>query len=223
MEAALWFVRQGPNEELRYSIRSFTTQFPDVPVFIVGDKPAWVRNVTFTQGNPHSEKPLNVWANLTLASQWDELPENIVIMMDDIYLMEPIAEIPMLYRGPLKTHLESLKHRQDWWSNSLKATAVALANAGISDPLSYELHTPFPCRKSLLAEALDRDPGTCPPQWRTLYGNLHRVPATLHPDVKINTHNRKNQTGAFISTSDQSFRLIKHVLANKFPNPSPHE
>jgi len=219
-DAFCYFVRPGDNEELRMSLRSVAKHYPDVPVYIVGDMPPWVRNVHYTPGNIFpGNKPWNVWYNLRLIAEWDEVPEDIVVMNDDMYILEPLDEIPVLYRSTLKEHLELLGERDDWWSRSLYHTADILPK----DALSYELHTPFPAKKSQLAKSLSIDPGTYPPQWRTLYGNhWHTNPAQAE-DVKVTRARHWLPEGPFASTHDMSFRWVKYHLHSLYPKPSVHE
>lgn len=219
MDAAVYIVRTGPNEELRYSLRSLHAHFPGTPVYIVGYKPDWVTGTAYLPGNHHHSKPLNVWGNLQLAANWDNVPENIVIFNDDIYILEPVPHIPTLYRGSLRAHIESLHNRTDWWTDSLERTAALLND----DALSYELHTPFPCQRTLMADTLNRDPGDNPPQWRTLYGNQWGIGGDQAPDVKLTPQHPSIPNGPFASTSDASFRWAKEQLRLRFRHPSPFE
>ena len=228
MTAFCWFVRAGQNEELRYSIRSVHTHFPDAPLFIVGDKPDWVTGVGFLKGNPTRTKHLNVWKNLEALAAWDEVPDDIVIMNDDFYITAPLTVIPMLYRGTLEDHIESLNSRVDWWLRSLHNTRRYLASRGITNPISYELHTPFPASRVKLREALTLAPRSSayfrdPPQWRTVYGNVHSVPATLAPDVKVKREIRQRLPRPFASSSDTTFTFAWDQLRRLYPDPSPFE
>lgn len=218
-EAIAYFVRSGPNEELRFSLRSVAKAYPDLPVFIVGDKPDWCHPDGFLPGNHWANKPLNVWGNLTLLAGWDQLPDRILVMMDDLYITGPVKDIPVLYRGALTEHLELVAHRSDEWAQSLRKTAEELP----PEALSYELHTPFPCSRVLLNDTLAREPGAVPPQWRTLYGNTHHVNPTRADDVKITNTRPAIPPGPFISTTDMSWRWVKHHLQRALPTPSPWE
>lgn len=218
MEAFVYIVRHGPNEELRYSLRSLHQHFPGIPIFIVGDMPSWCRPEGFLPGNHWKDKPSNVWGNLQLASTWTDVPEDIVIMNDDMYITGPVRKIPVLYRGPLADHVDSLRGRNDWWSHSIRHTASLLPE----DARSYELHTPFPCSRSRLAEVLNTDPGPHPPQWRTLYGNHHHGGRQADSDVKIPRRVEALPT-PFASTRDISFRLNRHIIDAAFPEPGPSE
>lgn len=219
-DAVAYFVRPGDNPELRVSLRSIHTYFPGKPVYIVGDKPDWVRNVQFLKGNPHDDKPQNVWANLVLLTNWDETPERLLLMMDDVYLTERVHHIPHQYRCTLEEHIQTLKHRADWWTGSLRHTATLLPE----DALSYELHTPFPCLKTQMAQTLSINPGPYPPQWRTLYGNQWVTGAKqAAEDVKIPARHRGHIPRPYASTTDTSFRWVRRQLLGMFPLPSPFE
>lgn len=218
MDAFVYIVRHGPNEELRFSLRSLHQHFPGTPVFIVGNMPSWCQPTGYLPGNHWKDKPSNVWGNLQLAAGWDALPDDIVIMNDDMYITGPVKKIPVLYRGPLADHVDSLRGRNDWWSHSMRHTASLLPE----DARSYELHTPFPCSRSLMHETLSIRSGLYPPQWRTLYGNQHHSGRRAKRDVKIARRTDALPT-PFASTRDISFRLNRRLLAQAFPDPSPHE
>lgn len=217
--AFCWFARPGENEELRFSLRTVHRFFPDAPLYIVGDKPDWVTGVAFLQGNRHGAKKLNVWDNLVLLADWDDVPDDIVIMNDDMFIVQPIRTIPVLYRGTLVDHIARLGDRDDWWTRSLQHTQRLLGPYA----LSYELHTPFPAKRSQLRESLAIDPGDDPPQWRTLYGNQWHTNPTIAKDVKITRAVKQVPHGPFISTTDQTFRFVRYMLLQIVPGPSPYE
>jgi hypothetical protein len=218
VDGIAYIVRPGENDELKFSLRSIDRHFPGVPVFIVGDMPDWCRPDGYLPGNRYDTKPLNVWDNLTLLTGWHELPDEIVVMNDDMYITAPIDHIPVLYRGTLQAHIRSLGARTDDWAQSLVTTAELLG----PDALSYELHTPFPCNRHRMAETLDRDPGQVPPQWRTIYGNQWHKDAVRADDVKIKrfvTH----LPSPFASTHDISFRFVRPALELTYTTPSRYE
>lgn len=221
-DAVLYFVRAGENEELRFSLRSVEKHLPGVPVFIVGDKPGWVQGVEYRKGNYRVDKPLNVWDNLLIGCLWDQVPEHLVVFNDDMYITEPVTEIPVLYRKSLAAHVASLADRTDWWGKSMRRTAELLPD----DALSYELHTPFPCRKSQMRDTmLNVDAGLTPPQWRTMYGNHWHTDPVKHPDVKLTKYHREIGTlpAPFASTNDVTFRWARPYLEALFPHPSRFE
>lgn len=220
-------VRPGDsNEELRYSLRSIEANLPHGRVWMVGHKPGWVRNVEHLPGNRHGSPQLNLWHNLLTACRHPEVSDEVVIFNDDFYVTTPIPKVPILYRGYLDDHLARprVQRGAEWWRQSLHTTLIALRTLGIDRPLSYELHVPFRADKAAMAEVLDRfatlDP-QCPPQWRTLYGNLHQIGGTQHPDCKAYTRAAVGEP--FHSTDDSSFRHFLAAFNRMFPRPSRYE
>lgn len=203
-------VRPGvKNEELRYSLRSVEANLPVESVTIVGYCPPWLKPDLFIAGNKHVDKQRNVFGNVRLACEHDGVPDEFVSMNDDFFVLAPVTEIPVVYRGRLADHLE-LIHRHGWWWKSMEATMRYLLEQGIEDPLSYDLHRPLPTVKrdmaKVLAEAADYQPRN-PPQWRTLYGNLAGIGGTQDADdVKVYSAKVEHRArGPFVSTTDSGF------------------
>lgn len=218
----LYFVRDGANEELRLSLRSVAANLPHERVWIVGDKPEWVKNVHFIQGNRRGSKWLNVFDNLRIACRKVDA-ERFVVMNDDFYITEPVTEIPPWHRGPLSKHIAMAGNGD--WGKSLAATKRFLEERGFDDPLSYELHVPVVMERDKLGTVLREAMGVrpVPPQWRTLYGNWWHVRSEPAPDVKAHRHEFSPTT--FLSTTDMTFHNSEpgRWLRARFPSPSPYE
>lgn len=222
-------VRPGDvNEELRFSLRSLHTNFPAVrQVWIVGHKPKWVHNVGHIEGNTGPNGHANVYRNVLAAMQHPDVADDVVVFNDDFHVTAPVTEPPIWYRSTLTEHIGLPRLRSagnTWWKQSLATTLVCLQAVGIPDPLSYELHVPLPAKKGLMAETLERFSAVTPdnpPQWRTLYGNLHTIGGVASADAKV------SRPGAlpkpFLSTSDAVWRQFARTLSSMFPDPSPWE
>ena len=223
MYDVVYVVREGDNnEELRYSLRSLSN-LPVRQVWIVGYKPTWVTGVGYIRGNPHiGVRPSNGYANILLACRSEEIPDEFLLFNDDFFITEPMGSVPTAYRGTLGDHLKGLgKSRSSWWGISLDRTMAELRKAGHEDPLSYELHIPFPTVKERMRETLERyrrvQPQN-PPQWRSLYGNEHRIGGVRYPDPKAHQGELRKP---FHSTEDGTW--MNFGLADMFTEPSPYE
>lgn len=221
-------VRPGDdNPELRHSLRSLAVHYPDHgTVWMVGHKPGWVRDVQHLPGNDTDSAQVNLWRNLVTAMNHPDVGDDVVIMNDDFYITTALDVIPTLYRGRLAEHLglARVQRGEAWWRNSLNATLVALQTLGHTDPISYELHVPFPVDKSAMADTLARFAAVTPdnpPQWRTLHGNLHNIDGTKHEDCKA--YRAGPMAQPFHSTDDRTFRYFRVQLDEMFPQPSPYE
>lgn len=223
-------VRPGEvNEELRFSLRSLHANVPDVgTVWVVGHKPAWLTGVTVIPGgNSAGNSHANVYQNVLRAMRHRAVSEDVVVFNDDFFVTEPVVSLPMGYRGTLSEHLALPRLRantKSWWRESLLTTQVCLQAIGIDKPLSYELHVPFPVQRSLMLETLERFSNITPknpPQWRTLYGNLHESNPVKMSDSKVFHGGALRRP--FHSTTDLSWKHFRTKLSTMFPDPSPYE
>jgi hypothetical protein len=221
-------VRAGDsNDELRFSLRSLDMNLPHGRVWIVGHKPSWVTGVEHIPGNTASAPRANLWRNLELACSHPDISDDVLIFNDDFFVLGRQESVPVLYRCKLAEQLDGVKHRsglRGWWPESLMATAKALADAGFEDPLSYELHTPFPCSKALMGDTLARFAHIQrhnPPQWRTLYGVTQQIGGVKHRDGKCVKPGPLRRP--FHSTDDLSWRYFRARFVQLFPAPSRYE
>lgn len=223
-------VRPGEvNEELRFSLRTLDTHYPDHgTIWIVGYRPSWLTGVeVIPGGNPTTNSRRNVYQNILTACRHPDVSTEAVVFNDDFFLTEPIDSFPVAYRSTLREHMHLPRLRtnpRSWWRESLSTTMVCLQALGYPDPLSYELHVPFPVNTGLMAETLERfneiTPDN-PPQWRSLYGNLHVTDPVQMADSKVfrNTPIRR----PFHSTTDLSWKHFRGGFAARFPDPSRYE
>ena len=227
MSAYVYLVRPGDqNDELRYSLRSLEANLPPGDVAIVGYRPTWVTGVLHIPGNRYgTNKQRNVYDNVLTAARCDVLPDQVVWMNDDFITLAP-AVPAMAHRCTLAEHIDGLTSRS-WWYRSLRATADWLRHNGHDDPLSFELHRPFPTDRRLMADALVRaakvQPGN-PPQWRTLYGNVavaagHDV-GPREADGKVYRADTPEPAGPWLSTTDASFPAVRAKVEALFPEAS---
>lgn len=218
-------VRPGDdNEELRFSLRSLEANLPHGRVWVVGYKPAWLTGVEFIPGNRFTSGHANVYDNIRRACEHPGLTDDVVVMNDDFYVTRPIDELPTCYRSTLVEHinLPRTQAKRGWWFDSLNATLTCLQAHGIADPISYELHVPLVINRKRMAQTLSLMRHVAPdnpPQWRSLYGNLHNIGGQQHADGK--TYGPSTELNApFHSTEDRSFHYSRPYLERMFPHPS---
>lgn len=220
-------VRPGEdNDELRYSLRSLAAHFPHRKVWIVGYKPAWVTGCEYIPGNT-GEYHANVYNNIRAAVEHPDVSERVVIFNDDFFVTAPITGLQTYYRGLLTAHIAMprVQRNRGWWLESLQTTLLCLHAHGIADPLSYELHLPLVADRALMADTLAQfryvTPAN-PPQWRTLYCNLHGVDAELRSDVKAYGRDTVLHR-PFHSTEDRFFPTFMQSLHELLPKPCRYE
>lgn len=223
MDVAL-FCRPGPNEELRYALRSMVNVTPTIQnVWIIGDAPDWYTG-PLIKGNFYNTKQRNVYDNVRIISTHPGLPSEVVVWNDDFFAMRPGTTVEMAWRCTLAEHIASLRGH-GWWRRSLMLTKRYLADHGYYDPLSYELHRPFPIVRKDMASILkyaSRSGPNNPPQWRTLYGVMTDAGGVQADDGRV-TLNGAWPDSDWLSTVDTSAERVLEVLREALPHPSPWE
>jgi hypothetical protein len=232
----VWICREGPNEELRYSIRSVVANMPHNKILVVGGKPSWYNGPflsveTFLHDRKSSNKYVNAKNNIQHIIDSKEVSDEFIFMNDDFYVMQPLDKMPYFHGGLFSDKVERFRLYTGYseYVKMLLRTQSVLNSLNIVDPLDYTLHVPITYHKNKLQEVL-KYPGSI----RTLYGNVHRVGGRQMEDVKIHPKRRKehapepfdykNRESAFLSTSDSVFNSVKKNLLSKvFTAPSRFE
>lgn len=230
----IYYVRSGPNEELRYSLRSLAVNGPeDIKVSIVGDPPAWVdrRKVEVLPGNPYGNRFQNSLHNLRVASEFE--PGDYFTMNDDFMVLEDFPDpFPQWYWRGVREHMNSSMSdpRSAPRKEVFRRTLSYLESVGIDDPMHFELHIPMKINGTEMLRILDEASPSlgidAPPIWRTLYGNLSSsssVPVQ-RGDVKRHILSPGELDGMdFVSTDEVTFANILPHLRDRFSVKSPWE
>jgi hypothetical protein len=221
----VYICKYGENEELRYSIRSVEANLPPGKIWVVGGKPSWYSGnyipVEQSAGKQHS-----AIKNLSAIVQSDQIQEDFVLMNDDFFVVKPVKEIKTYHGGSLKDKIDLRREITPGsrYLDLLLKTYKVLQKIGIAEILDYEIHVPMKISKTGLREALGF--GT---QWRSTYGNTHRVGGEKIEDVKVYgsidlsdlSYSIDNLVSEYLSTDDQSFPIVwKKLLKDMFPDPS---
>lgn len=222
MTTLLYLVRPGDhNPELQYSLRSVERNLlmPDLNVVTVGYCPRWLNPDYHVQGNRLSTSPENVWDNVRIGCKAFDTLDEVIIMNDDFFVLDPTIGIVPTYRGTMAEHLATLgPNKANWWARSLHLTNDWLVANGFEEPLSYELHRPFPVDPARMANCLeafesDSNLDTVPPQWRTIYGNMTKMQAHQAIDVRMRRNGAGTPVGtAWVSTSDEVWRAYSATV-----------
>jgi hypothetical protein len=222
----VWVCRGGSNEELRYSIRSATTNLEHASVWVIGDKPDWYVGPFIQSQQVEGKKYDNVKAGLLKAIESDQVSDDLVLMNDDFYVLQP-TELDYYYSGTLDERIKKIltKSPNNLYSNRLTDTMQELQDLGIPEPLDYELHIPMKLDKTGLAEALEF------PQFRSAYGNLNDVGGQQVQDVKVYSSKLYSDLSynwtvdsKFLSSDDGSFTTLRRKLLEPlFLTPSIYE
>lgn len=195
------------HNELRYCLRSIAKNFDfdyDITIFTDGDIP-WVKNVTvnridryyppgiaerFYNGTKHYENFFDVLNKLKLASESNDLQEEILWVYDDVLLAQKqsMEEIKLLYAG------DSVNRRKEYWmnpkGNKWKRTifkALELAQQ-FGECYLYETHLPRCYTKTNLKKMFKQFPieSEIPYAPSTLYFNMfYGKPDYIYRDANI--------------------------------------
>lgn len=222
----VYLCRSGPNEELRYSIRSVEKNMPHRSIWVIGQSPEWYRG-NFIEVQNLNAKYSNARANLDELVKSKHISENFILMNDDFFIMRPVEKVGYFYNGSLLERAEGneLLTTTGAYTRLLYNTYDRLKKMGIEEPLNYEVHIPMIMNKKDLKEVLKHK--TC--LWRSMYGNIYEVGGTNKEDVKVYSVNSSNPKSydwkgknfAYLSTQDSSFPNIhRNLLAKKFKSPS---
>jgi len=217
----VYLCRRGEhNPELRHSLRSLRN-LPHDRVWIAGFKPSWVCAGHIVAPRMHSPWEQTT-ANLKAAAEHPEVSERFLLFNDDFFVMRPLAEMPVLHRGPVGEPSKGMTS----YTAQLHTLAAWLRQQGHTHVLSYELHVPMAMTKTGVLEVM----GLGAPYQamirhkRSLFGNHFDVGGTLMRDCKIRDK-KAPLDRMFLSTSDASFLrwpVGEHIRA-AFPDPSPYE
>lgn len=221
-------VRPGDaNEELRFALRSWETNLhlsTNLALMTVGYCPTWLKPDSHVEGNRYKSVPLAVFDNIRLAMERPEAGQEVLVMNDDFFCLDPVGSIlPVRRNCTLAEHIAQFPANAGlWWPRSLRLTSSWLSEQGFPHPDSYEVHRPLICKAGDMLDALSRweyPLGDMVPQWRTVYGVLNEVEAYPVGDAKLGM----KQTGVgtpWISTSDQSWRKYRGSIVKRFQKPS---
>ena len=200
------------NDELRYSLRSIARNLTHRKVWIAGYTPKWCRNVESIPLEQMANKHRNARANLEAAASRRGVSDPFVLFNDDMFLMQPHAQIPVLNLGPLDDVIDRhLKLGTGSYVTAMIEMRDLLKGLGIDDPLSYEGHVPMTFEKGKLLQVLGmRDlipiKGRDRFHLRTLYGNMHQVGGIRVTDCKVYKGNEHGyRDWPMISTLDRMF------------------
>ena len=222
----VYICRPGPNEELRYSIRSVEKNVPHRKIWVVGQKPDWYTG-NFIQVDSNNSKYSNARANLDAAVKSNDISENFILMNDDFFVMRKIEKIAYFYSGTLlgKIQENQALTMPGLYTKLLHNTYTQLVSLGIDNPLNYEMHIPMIVNKEKFKSILRFK--TC--LWRSLYGNIYDVRGVERSDVKVyspgqnsyKSYHWKNKNFPFLSTQDSSFPTVHdELLSIKLKDPS---
>lgn len=92
---------ENDDEELRYALRSIDKYYEHDRIFIVGQKPKWLKNVEFIPCEDFPQRESSIVNKILLACE-NGVSEKFVRWDDDHFALQPIEEIKYWYKNNLK-------------------------------------------------------------------------------------------------------------------------
>jgi hypothetical protein len=155
--------------ELLFSLRSVKKYMTDLgKVFIIGEKPTWLKNVVHIPcPDPYEKHWQNAHYKIRKACEQEALSSDFLLMNDDFFMLREFSG----FNYPAYS-------RQDM-------------DGGCNGPYSFAVHAPMKMNKSLyLQMPLDlKQNGTWSP--RSLYGNFFKCEPIFTKDFNINVNHPK--------------------------------
>ena len=217
----VYILRDGKNEELRYSLRSVEKNYPHERVVFYGGKPDGIEPDLFVPYmQPGDSKWEKVRNTVEMICKNDQLTEDFILFNDDFFIMKPV-EIPTnYYDGTLDERIKTIEGavfgRHSEYSDCLRHLVETLRSADVANPLNYAHHTPMIINRKKMLETLKEYPNE--PMFRALYGNINQIGGENMPDVKFYQRRQPFPIGQYASTADESWNQEKigQIIRGKF-------
>lgn len=209
-------------EELRFSLRSAEKHLQFDGVFLVGERPDWLKNVDYIENHPDGCKANRIMQNLKLLCKLDE---DFIFVNDDYFFLKPLT-IGYYHKGEIREHMEVIK-TGDYYRHLL-ATECALKKKGF-DTKHFDVHYPIVYNAKKLLEVIDMYDWNIPDGYtmKSLYCNTLGIEGSYKEDCKA--YKKENwplwtRGKEMFSTSDTNFdKECQKFLLNLYPEPSKFE
>lgn len=215
---------QYNNFELRLSLRSLEQNAKDLEsVFIVGEKPRWIKNIVHIPVDDIYTIENNVFRKILTACKLD-ISENFLFMNDDFYMMKPfiMEDYPFFVNGEVVSISNPSRYQK-----IQNKTLNELQSKGIVQVMDYRVHCPiiFNKEKFLKLEKYYKATKFDEVGYsaRLLYGNLFTDNPIICEDCKLWSGEKiKDTIQGCISTNDDCEDILKELL-EIFNKPSKYE
>jgi hypothetical protein len=223
------------NNEIRYSIRSAEKNMPDIgKIFIVGFCPKFIdqsKIIFIKEKDPYTNKLKNAVHKLKVACEDKRLSQEFILMNDDFFILKKIDELKCYNRGKLKRSAERHQTHGGYYYKAIVDTINYLKDAGIRNPIDYEMHYPMIFDKSKFLKILI-DLNRCERGFlfRSIYGNKEKVESEKRRDIKIYRNfgedaKKLYEENEVISTDNRAALDTKFqkIMKRRFKKPSQFE
>lgn len=217
------------NNEIRFSLRSVEKYLPHRKIWIIGERPKFLRNIEHIHAtDAYDNKLTNAVFKIRAACREGEISDRFVLMNDDFFFLRPTPRIETFTLGNMAAAIIDHKTQAGYYFTALRETRNLLNAAGFADPVNYEVHYPIVIEKKKFLEATDAIDWTDHAYlFRSVYGNTFGLGGKKRLDTKIYdiSELKRLSKGDMISTSDRVVLRpeFQGFIYQKFPNPSRYE
>lgn len=214
------------NFELKMSLRSIEKNLKGFDqVWIVGECPAWIKNVNhILHPDNHSIPDWNIADKITVYCNQPEGSEDFFFINDDHYLMHEfeVSEFPYYHAGTLDDYVK--KRSNDGYGRRASNTLKHLKSNGLPSKY-FDIHYPIIYNKKIFIEIVSKLPWDATEDGfiiKSLYGNSikaeginvvidNKSTSTPQPNVKV------------YSSMPFMKKAIQRFLLEQFPKKSRFE
>ena len=213
--------------ELTYSLRSVAKNFPHRKVWFVGGRPQGLTPDVMVE---HEQSGSSKW-DLIRSSMWkvineEDLTDDFFLFNDDFFIMKPVkGKFTNFIDKTLAWRIEDLRKENPWlnhYGRSVYKVNEELKCMGIRSPKNFEVHLPMLMNKELVKASIYK---VSSPQMRSAYGNINKIKAVQHDDVKVYSLDEVPEDPDYLSTNDKTFRngAVGEYIRGCFTEPSRFE
>lgn len=214
--------------ELRYSLRSVSKNFPYRKIWFYGGKPEGLEPDEYVEYRQRGIMPWEkVIDTIYQVSKNNKITEDLWLFNDDFYIMQPVEDMPNYYDKTLFRRIQQIektrKGNRSLYSQQLRRTRDSLQGEGYRTT-NYEVHLPMLINRKKAKALIEKYPKMV--MFRSTYGNVYSIGGEQHNDVKIiNPVVKPQEDCDFLSTSDGdlSNTEVGRFIMAKFPEPCRYE
>lgn len=228
MNDIVYFLKDGENPELTYSLRSVVKNFPYRKIWFYGGKPSNIEPDEYVPFNQWKNKWGNVQMMLKEACQNEKITPNFFIFNDDFYVTQKIEHFENMYDGDLLRRIFRLEMKHGYNGSEyiqrlrIMATELLKFNPYI-ELKNYAVHVPMLVNKKQMLDTLEKFPNII--MYRCLYGNFKDIGGVEYHDRKYHKTDCNELAYPYISTSDYSFKHLNigKIIRDSFNEASKYE
>lgn len=221
----------GPNEELRYSLRSLEKHWgPRGKVWFFGGCPPDLKpdRVVHVDMLPELGKWENTHRLMGLICACEEISPDFWFFNDDFFVMRPTTEdMPQQYNGTLQEVIDLVEPGGDasafYWTGELRRLVSWAEREGFGQ-VNYEVHRPMLINRRKMLAVMEQYPEIL--FTRSLYGNFYEIGGEDTGDIMIkhpweSIQRVIREDPMFVSTTEESFAAgeIGRYIRARFPEP----